>query len=262
MKPKTGRTPGGELPRGRVFRLTYSNARPDDDPKLFRCRDAMAFCELAAALPRERYDYGTTIHFYPDDDRGLVDFPPFEPADVLVLTTRPPLHDKNSLIPPRRVIHATKTELEAVLFEELGKYFAFCSRKFVDLTPHAVACLKVAEPQKWASLELFEYGGANIQRHHVGHAGLRPQANHDSTIVFFLRANHLPKIQCDFVASFGMDGYATLIWNRLIRHRFPEWLDGPRFVMAELVYRKPIPVKPLTPAFADDPDAVEVRVLT
>ena len=84
---------GVQCPRpvGRTFRLTYSNGRPDDDAKLFRCRDAMAFCELNAELSRVGYDYATTIYLYPDDDRPLSDFPALQASDLLVLTTRPPL---------------------------------------------------------------------------------------------------------------------------------------------------------------------------
>jgi hypothetical protein len=57
-------------------------------------------------------------------------------------------------------------------------------------------------------------------------------------------------------------GYTTLIWNRIVRVRYPEWIDRPGFVMAELIFRKPIPERPLTPEFADDPQHVEVHILT
>ena len=32
--------------------------------------------------------------------------------------------------------------------------------------------------------------------------------------------------------------------------------------MAELVFKKPVPEKAITPEFADDPEMVEVRLLT
>jgi hypothetical protein len=257
----TQRPASGAPPR--VYRLTYSNGRPDDDPKLFRDRDAIAFCELNAELCRLGYSYGTTIYLYPDDDRKLLAFPAFRPSDLLVLTTRPPLHDQVGIVPPRRkVIRAAKTELEAILFEELANYFEFCTRKHVELTKHAVNRLKVEQPGKWRHVELYEYGPAIIQKHYLGPEPLKPQANRHSTIAFFLRANGLSKIGCDFLASFGMDGYSTLIWNRLIRTRFPEWLTSPRFVMAELIYKREIPPKPITPEFVDDGESVEVRLLT
>ena len=264
MNPKESRPREQRpTPNGRVFRLTYSNSRPDDDPKLFKCRDAMAFCELFPPLARLDYDYATTIYLYPDDERGLAEFPAFLPADILVLTTRPPLHDRVGIIPPhRKVIRAAKTELEAALFGVLANYFEYCTRKHVQLTKQGVSLLRVEQPNNWAHVEFYEYCGAEIQRHYVGPEPVKPEPNRHSTVAFFLRANRLPKINCDFVASFGMDGYGTLIWNRIVRIRFPELLKAPGFVMAELIYKKPIPPKPLTPEFADSDSCVEVRLLT
>jgi hypothetical protein len=81
-------------------------------------------------------------------------------------------------------------------------------------------------------------------------------------VASFLHTNHLPSVGCSFVASFGMDGYGTLVWNRIIRQRFSDWLKSPRFTIAELVYKKPIPAKPLSTEFADDESFVEVCLLT
>ena len=75
---------------GRYYHLTYSSAGPDDVHKLFQGRDGAAFDELAATLPSLGYQYGTTIHFYPNDKRPLQEFPALRANDLLVLTTRPP----------------------------------------------------------------------------------------------------------------------------------------------------------------------------
>ena len=264
MKPELPPTPvEPSTSRGRYYRLTYSPVHPDDDPKLFKGRDGIAFCELAAVLPAMGYDFGTTIYLYPDDERPLSAFPTFRPADLLVLPTRPPLHDKVGIIPPRRkIIHAAKTELEAALFKALAKYFEFCTRKRVQLSKHGAGCIAVEDASKWEHTEVFEYCGAEIQRHYVGVEPIRPDPKHKSTIAFFLRVNRVPGLGCGFVASFGMDGFGTLIWNRYIRNTHPEWLAKPGFVMAELIFKKPIPTKPLTPEFVDDGTFVEVRLLT
>ena len=247
---------------GRVFRLTYSNVRPEDQPQLFKCRDGVACLELTAALFAAGYQYGTTVYLYPDDERKLTDFPQFRPSDIVVLTTRPPLHDKVALIRNRKIIHPAKTELEAVLFAALGEYFEFCVRKRVVLTKRGANCLRVEHPQKWTHLEFREYCGAEILKHHVGPEELKCAADRRSSVGFFFRASGLPAINCDFVASFGMDGLSTLIWNRIIRTRYPEWLTSPRFVMAELIYKQPFPDKPITPEFVDSGQFVEVRLLT
>jgi hypothetical protein len=159
------------------------------------------------------------------------------------------------------VIRAAKTELEVILFEVLAQYFEYCTRKHVQLTKRALDCLKVEHPEKWGHVELYEYSGAEIQKHWVGPEPLKPPAKRHSSIAFFLRVNSISKINCDFIACFGMDGYGTLIWNRIIRRRFPAWLMAPGFVMAELIYQNPIPEKPVTPAFVDSGEFVDVRVL-
>jgi hypothetical protein len=264
MKPTPpSAQPDPLYPRGRYFRLTYSNARLDDDPKLFQGRDGVAFCELASVLPSLGYDYGTTIHLYPDDERPLSAFPAFHPSDLLVLPTRPPLHDKVGITRPhRKIIHETKTELEAALFKELAKHFEYCTRKHVLLSKTGTDCLRGKDARKWSHVELYEYCGAEILQHFVGPEPIRPEQNHRSTVAFFLRANRVPGVNCDFIASFGMDGYGTLIWNRIVRQQHPDWLAKPGFVMAELVFKKEIPSKPLTPEFIDDGSFIEVRILT
>ena len=264
MTPKTPMTqvPSSAM-RGRYFRLTYSNASPNDDPRLFKGRDGVAFLELAAGLPALGYDFGTTVYLYPGDERKLPDFPAFKPADLLVLPTRPPLHDKVPVARRRRkVIYETKTELEAALVKVLARHFEFCTRKHVQLSKYGASRIRAKDPHKWAHIEVFEYGGAEIQHHYLGPEPIKPEGPLKSTIAFFLRVNQVPGLNCDFIASFGMDGYGTLIWNRIVRKQHPEWLAKPCFVMAELIFKKEIPEAPLTPDFVDDGSCVEVRLLT
>lgn len=273
MKPDQPVTTPEERPtRGRFFRITYSNAAPDDEPKLFQGRDGIAFAELSAPLPSLGYDYATTIHFYPDDARKLTEFPAFTPADLLVLPTRPPLTDREARFPPRKIIRDSRNELEKLIFKQLFRYFEYCTRKHVELTPEAIKTLS-NDAKKWAFLEFFEHSG---ETHPFGQARIRkhvttskkPHKDINSTVAFLVRGSHLPgvggtpDVPCGFLASFGMDGYSTLIWNRIVRLQHPEWLSTTGFVMAELVFKQPIPSRPLTPEFATDPKFIEVNVLT
>jgi hypothetical protein len=59
-----------------------------------------------------------------------------------------------------------------------------------------------------------------------------------------------------------MDGYTTLLWNRIVRIRYAHLLKEPGFVMAELLLEDDIPARPLTPAFADDERKITVHLLT
>ena len=259
---------------GRYFRLTYTNTtNPDDEPKLFQGRDGVAFNELSAALPALGYEYGTTIQFYPDDERTLSEFPVFQANDLLVLTTRPPLTDRESLFPPRRIIRNSRNDLEKLIFKQMFTHFAHCTRKHVKLTPEAKKSLK-GDADKWEFLEFFEHAGENhpfgqahIQKHMS--TGRKPERFEiPSTVVFLVRTSSLPgvgstpSVPCGLLACFGMDGYSTLIWNRIIRLQHPDWLLRPGFIMAELLFKQPIPRRPLTPEFATDPAYIELNLLT
>jgi hypothetical protein len=254
------------------FRLTYSNTGPEDEPKLFQGRDGIAFNEIAASLTARGYEYGTTIHFYSDDERSLKEYPLLLETDLLVLPTRPPLTDREAFLPPKKIIRNSKNDLEKLIFKQLFKYFAICTRKHLKLAPEAQKCL-AQDSAKWQSLEFFEvsrpdhaYAEAHIQRHVA--SSQKPKGNYPSTVAFIVNVNSLPGVDqtpglpCGLLACFGMDGYSTLIWNRIVRLGYPELLTRPGFVMAELVFKKPIPRRPLTPEFATDPAYIEVNLLT
>jgi len=253
----------------RYFRITYSNTGPEDEPKLFQGRDGLAFNELTAPLPALGYEFGTTIHFYPDDERRLADFPAFRAEDLLILTTRPPLTDRESAIPPRKIIRNSRNDLEKLIFKQLFGWFCYCTRKHVKLTAHALKHLP-PDAAKWESLEFFEHSGGSHpygEAHILKHVTTAQRPKVQSTVAFLVRVNGLsgvydtPAIPCGLLASFGMDGYSTLIWNHLVRLRYPQWLVTPSFVMAELIFKKPIPRRPITIDFASDPAYIEVRIL-
>jgi hypothetical protein len=69
MKSRPSAVPKGPPPSspatGRFFRLTYSNAAPDDEPKLFQARDGIAFNELTAPLPACGYEIWHHHSFLP-----------------------------------------------------------------------------------------------------------------------------------------------------------------------------------------------------
>ncbi len=258
--------------QGRYYHVTYSTAGPDEIHKLFQGRDGAAFNELAATLPPLGYHYGTTIHFYPSDKRPLNEFPTLRANDLLVLTTRPPLTDREALIPPRRIILSSENGLEKLIFKQFFQHISYCTRKHVKLTLAAQERL-IADVNKWKSLEFFEHSGpthplgvALIQKHLALPQKLQRGAN--STVAFLFRADSLPGVDgtpglpCALLASFGMDGYSTLIWNTIVRLKYPHLVTQPGFVMAELIFKQPIPDSPLTPEFAADPDFLEVKLLT
>jgi hypothetical protein len=107
---------------------------------------------------------------------------------------------------------------------------------------------------------------AHIRRHTV--SGQKPKGKYPSTVAFIVHVNSLPGVDktpglpCGLLACFGMDGYSTLIWNRIVRVKYPHLLTNPGFVMAQLIFQKAIPNRPLTSEFATDPAHIEVNLLT
>ena len=184
---------------------------------------------------------------------------------------RPPLTDREAFIPPRKIIRNAKNELEKLIFKQLSRYITHCTRTQLKLTPDAQACL-LRDASKWQSLEFFEVSGvahpyaeAHIRRH-TG-SGQKPQGKYPSTVAFLVRVNSLPGVEqtaglpCGLLACSGMDGYSTLIWSRIVRLQYSHLLTEAGFVMAELIFKKPIPRRPLTLEFATDPAYIEVKLL-
>lgn len=274
MKPRPPAAIRDLAPRpGRYFRLTYSNAAPDDEPKLFQGRDGIAFSELSAALPALGYQFGTTIHFYPDEETKLKDFPAFAPGDLLVLPTRPPPTDREALFPPRKIIRNSKNDLKKLIFKELFVHFAHCTRRHIKLTPEAKKTLK-RDADKWAFLEFFEHAGEN---HRVGQAHIRKYA---------ATGRKPEKHQTPPPSSSWSAPPAWRAWTAPPASRAASWPASawtaipPSSGAASCATNSrngspnrasswpscgsssPSPAAPLTPEFATDPAYVEVNVLT
>lgn len=82
-------------------------------------------------------------------------------------------------IPPRKIIRDSKNDLEKLIFKQLFKYFQYCTRTQLKLTPDAQACLQ-RDVKTWQSLEFFEvsrpghpYAEAHIRKHTI--PGHKPQ---------------------------------------------------------------------------------------
>jgi len=71
-------------------------------------------------LPTLGYEFGTTIHLYPDDERKMPAFPSFRSSDLVVLTTRPATSMIGDSI-PRKHIRGTKSNFEEAIFTEIAQ---------------------------------------------------------------------------------------------------------------------------------------------
>lgn len=231
------------------------------DPGPFQIRDGAAFAELNEALRERGWTFDTHICNYPyregngDVILGPEHFRFIRPDDLIVQTTRPPLHDH--LTDNRKQIPRSLSHLEKAIFAEMDSFFEFLCREQVRLAP---ALLDRVSPDTPGRFHFRQTHDARLSK-----IGSRDPQKRDTimkptaywSLGFFI---HLPAIRdygCRFIASFGMGGFETLVWNRLIRMNHGDWLDQPRFVMAEIDLNH-LPERPLTLRFAHD---VPVRML-
>ena len=255
--------------RRRIFRVTYTNTSRREQKRPFKDRDGIAFNEIIAELTDSDYAYEGTIILYPNDKRPLdMGYPEFDSSDLLALTCRPPLNDEEieedqvakdgkddkdctTKSSARKFIPRNNGPLEEEIFELCRKYFEHCSRKIIRLTEKAQALLsKDIDKKLWRHLEFFENlqtegklapgermanprQFATIKAHHLSLTNSCPPISNRASTVGYLIRDRLPRIDCDVLVSFGMDGYCTLVWNRFVRKQRSDWIKKYGFVMAE-----------------------------
>lgn len=263
--------------QGLFYRLAYSNI-VTSSKRIFlhQVRDGMAFCEIAAALAELGYRFATTFHMYNDDKNPTFDLPDLGPRDLLVLTTRPPLNDiaKSASAPKgaskgaaraenahRRNLRPTEAALENACFDVVRPYFRHCDRAEVAVSDR-VARLMRPETSEYRDVRLYQYTRDHVKAFRRGDRYVGPRGGDEWTLAFFFRLPKVPGLDCGMILSFGMSGFSTLAWNRILRIRHPEWIATRRFVMARMSFSGLPPWPgPHTPAFVDDPTRARVEVL-
>lgn len=231
-------------------RFAYSmTVRAGEVPKPSKTRDGAAFSELTAPLGKLGYEFGNILFNSPMDPRQDKNFGPeyftfIKPDDLLVLTTRPPLDDRRH--GDKKHLDESYTHLEEQVFAEVRKYLAICARSHVQLSP------TVGTNFDKADLVFYQHKSARLKSYKRLDE-FRPKTTPDDSeiaIGFFLRTPSIPVYGCGLLACFGMGGWETLIWNRIVRTRFADWVNRPSFVIGQFDMKGLSP-KPPTLAFAD-----------
>ena len=231
-------------------RFAYSMPlRSGEEPNISKIRDGAAFGEITAPLRNLGYEYGHIIFNPPGNHRkrselGENVFRFIKPEDLIVLTTRPPLDDSRH--GDKRLVRRSGTHLEEQIFAECRTFLAVCARTHVQLTRMVGANFDQGD------LVFHSYKSARL-KYFKGLEEFRPRMvpkESDIAIGFFLRTKAIPEYGCGLLASFGMGGRETLIWNRIVRTRFPDWVNRCAFIVAEMDLAG-IPPNPVTLDFAD-----------
>jgi hypothetical protein len=215
--------------------------RIGETPTPYKIRDGAAFCELAAPIAALGYSYGKLIFNAPIDLKsdptldvkpattlGAECFQFIKPDDLLVLSTRPPINDLTS--GDKKRVTMSCTDLEDKVFAACNRYIKICNRSLIILQS------SVAANFERAYMVFRQYKSARLQYYRTltGSARIKPPRETNPSIGFFLYVKEIPQYGCGLVASFGMGGWETLIWNRIVRTQFPAWFRDPIFVVAEI----------------------------
>ncbi|MCG3148916.1 MAG: hypothetical protein PCFJNLEI_02368 [Verrucomicrobiae bacterium] len=231
-------------------RFAYSAAMRDgEEPSPFKIRDGAAFSELTAPLVELGFRYGQLIYnppFHPEKRPrlGAEFFRFIKPNDLIVLATRPPIDDLTHGDKKRML--KSCTHLEEKIFTECKNYLAICARSHIQLSESVAANFDRAD------LDFQQHKGARLRSYRplTGNKRTRIPKGTDLSIGFFLHTKSIPEYGCGLVVSFGMGGWETLVWNRMIRTRFSDWLRKPIFVVAEMAIGN-FPQKSATLDFVD-----------
>ena len=237
-------------------RFAYSTPlRTGEVAKPSKIRDGAAFSEITAPLAKLGYEYGNILFntpFNPKCDKklGQEQFAFIKPSDLIVLTTRPPLDDLRH--GDKKHVDESSTHLEEQVFAEFRKYLAVCARSHVQLTS------AVGGEYEGYDFEFYQHKNARLKcSRALRGSRTKPPQGSEIAIGFFLRAPSIPVYGCGLLACFGMGGWETLIWNRIVRVRYPQWVGQPCFVIGQFDL-KGLPARPPTLDFVDN---IKVNIL-
>ena len=242
----------------RLIHFAYPlHCREDREYQPFRLRDTAAAHVIGDALMDLGYRYTDTIINWPSSGESIIPFDCscFRETDLILLTTRPPMHDR--LIPARRTIRRSWTNLEHGLFiGPLSRWIERSTRPEMALTPAAAAIS--AEIAKRKSMEFRMHFGA-MPRAYGSLTGVweRFETAPPLTVAFLVYAEHAWSGGPGFLAAFGMDPMATLAWCWQLATRFPHLLCTTPFALAEMKIVSP--KEP--PTWLSFTDAWEVNLL-
>jgi hypothetical protein len=236
----------------RCFRFAYlTPCHKDRERYPFQLRDGDAALCLLPALEEHGYRYAGPIFNYPSAGPDLIplDVSFLRKTDLLLLTTRPPIHD--SAVGDKKGIPRSYTMFEEKLFEgPLRERFERCARSEILLTNETAAIS--AEIAKRQAIVFRQNGGAMYQSYGspITREWRRFKKPPPLTAAFLLYSEQAWPGGPALLAAFGMGGTETLVWCYQLATRFRHLLFTTPFAMAEL-RTEPLAERPTSIAFAD-----------
>lgn len=244
----------------RLFRFQYNTL--NIDPLLHQARDLTIIMELSEILfNQEKYIYTDAFMNYPGIHKKE-HFPyHFQADDLMIMPTRPPLSDTESL--HKRIIYRTGHELENAMFKQVKRCFISLSRKKANL--HFNLKRKIDSNYKNRGEIIFRVNKTGktmsaayqkVTNYKIGEeepwTGISKIPYSCGFLMFFPAEGLLPKM----LYVFGMGGQEGLMFSRMLKiglwNELKINLNGPaRFIMVEFPINL-IPEKPTSLAFVNE----------
>jgi hypothetical protein len=183
---------------------------------LHQVRDGGAFAEIAASLGGASVYGGLLFNLPRRKSAERVDL---TTSDLLVLPTRPPVHDKEH--GDKRTIATSGSWLEKKVFRSLKAVFRTCSRSHIILST-GIERLLPKETADHCDIVFRQSTGAWYERYRKNAetqwVDLSRLRNRPRTTAGYLV--YTPNLWSDgpsLLAAFGLGGLETLIWARILR---------------------------------------------
>jgi len=249
-----------------------------DDFRPHELRDGDAYATMLPALMKLKYEAGATFINHPvcndAPDMSLADMSSLSEEDLLVITSRPPMNEKDSDDGPRqmKLSHPSGNQFEqTVLFPMLRRYLSYCSRDQIVLHPDQAQRLDPRYRNR-GDLDFYLKPNQNKSRYEAAYrmtAGGRKYERfaEDRTTAAYLI--HTPPLEMPggkngarVLAAFGVSGTIGFVFAHHLRHQklpafaglFEDALKKPGFAMMEITVTKDVPPFYTTLDFTDEWD--------
>jgi hypothetical protein len=135
---------------GRVLWFAFRAPKTELRTKRFwphKMRDGGAFGMVSNVLGSLAYEPGPILFNFPGQ-KAESDVDWIGPADLILLTTRPPLNDREER--HKKPVDPSGTALESRLFSCLKQFLVYCSRSRIEVCQAAEARLREVGKAEWA----------------------------------------------------------------------------------------------------------------
>lgn len=212
------------------------DATRDLEPCLLR--DEGAAMQLQRGLGRFGFVPGELLLNTPPTSRtsrelAQVDREGVGADDVIVMATRPPIHDEHQ--GDRKQVRKGYTDLENHIFEVWSFFLERCTRSHIWLQEASSAHLE-AGFEGMASMSFRQRGGAWLNQLNARDGnGAQPVEGDRDHACFLLRLDELWEGGPGFVGAFGMNGVSTLAWAHRLGSDLAHYLDESQFLVVRML---------------------------